>query len=278
MTSYPFISRQMPAAEYHARPETSNSQLKKLAITPADYKWAKENQLQSTDALEFGHVFHTLLLEPQLLDQQCVEYPDRRAGKVWEAFKAKHAGKTILRSNGDHSMAQARGMADSLLQHPWGRKLFLGQAEREISLFWQDKDTGIPCRGRLDLIKHGKRPVLVDLKTDIDPSPQGFWKKIRNFDYHVQAAFYYDGYFAATGVEPAAFVFGMVRKSAPHLCAFYEVSDALLEAGRQVYKNRLALLKKCQEADSWPGYAAEPVVLETPNYINYFLEDQINGI
>ena len=268
---YPRHEINLDATEYHQRPEISNSMLKWIAKSPAHFHHHLGAHVAPTKAMEIGTVYHTLLLEPQLIDSMVVVNDDSRNSTKFKEFKAANTDKVILK---EVEYTQLRDMAKSLLRTDWGKTLFTGEAKRELSLFWQDEDTGTACRCRIDLIKMGNKPVLVDLKTTCDASEEGFWKSIRNYDYHVQAAFYFDAYKAVFGVEPHSFVFAMTEKTAPYVTAFYIVGNPIIEAGRAIYKKRLGIVKQCHESGVWQGYADTPTEPTPPQYITYFLEEQ----
>lgn len=61
----PGIYPDMPAAEYHAAPAASKSDLDKIARSPAHYRAYKENPPEQTKAMALGTAFHTLVLEPE---------------------------------------------------------------------------------------------------------------------------------------------------------------------------------------------------------------------
>jgi hypothetical protein len=49
-------------------------------------------------AFDIGTYFHTAILEPHLLQKDCVVFKGIRRGKVWDKFKEDHKGKAIITS------------------------------------------------------------------------------------------------------------------------------------------------------------------------------------
>jgi exodeoxyribonuclease VIII len=106
--------------------------------------------------------------------------------------------------------------------------------------------------------------ILVDLKTCVDASPAGFAKSIVNWRYQVQAAFYSDGWEAATGQKVHAFVFAAVEKEWPYAAAAYMLTDEDLTQGRLAYRRNLRTYAACTASGEWPGYSTDIQLLNLP--------------
>jgi exodeoxyribonuclease VIII len=85
-----------------------------------------------------------------------------------------------------------------------------------------------------------------------------------NFRYHVQAAFYADGYKEVTGQECPTFLFVAQEKKPPYLSAVYMVDEAMIQAGRRAYQEDLATYKSCRETGNWFGISSKPITLTLP--------------
>jgi len=120
----------------------------------------------------------------------------------------------------------------------------------------------VACKGRLDAV--GPEGI-VDLKTARDGSPTGFAREVIRLEYHVQAAWYVDGYREMTGRElPWAWV--VVEVAAPHVVQVYRADEETLNLGRARYRELLDLLHVCQRDNFWPGYAATEMPLQLPRW------------
>jgi len=208
------------------------------------------------------------VLEYELFKQTYSVLPelDRRtkAGKeAFEAFLEQNANKAFL-SASDYK--QCLDLAASVLRHSKASKLFdTGKAEQTIT--WDDETNGAPCKARPDFVTERMGSTfIVDLKTTEDASPRAFSRSAYKYRYHVQAAFYLDGYAQATGITPEAFIFVAVEKTPPYLVACYVYGPEELNLARATYKQNLETYLECLNSNSWPGYAEIINPLELPNF------------
>ena len=256
----------MSNAEYHALPSISKSGLDLIHRAPALYKWRRENPQEPTPAMRLGTLTHTAVLEPEKLAASIIATPkiDRRtsAGKAaWESFLIASEGKELVDPD---EMEKLAAICDAVRAHPAAAKALAGSPVIEQSIFWTDPTTGIDCRCRPDCVT--QQGVIVDLKTTRDASPDGFAKSVAQYRYHVQSAFYSDGYRAAFGQPPKGFAFIAVETEAPYLVAVYVASVDMIERGRLAYQSDLETLRECLAADTWPGYSSSPLTLDLPKW------------
>jgi len=251
--------------EYRANPALNWSSAKNYAMSPAHFLNAKENPLEQTPAMLVGSALHSLVLEgPVAFSHRYVRAPecDRRTkiGKeLWSQFVTENAGREVLTSE---QFAIVSNMHQSLAVHPVVTNLLRLCHHRESSVFWEDSETGIPCKCRLDGFsqEHG---IAFDLKTSDDASSSGFARTCAKFGYHGQAAFYLDGLQAA-GVPASQFVFIVIEKAPPYGIACFLADEDMLRTGRLRYQEYLHRHAECLAADNWPGYPEEIQPLSLP--------------
>jgi len=245
-------------AEYVARKGINATLLKQVRTSLLHYKWALENDRPDTPAMMLGRAVHTCVFEPDKFPLEYAVYKGaRRAGKDWDAFEAANAGRTILKVNEyDHCLA----IRDAVRSHPLV-KPYLREGKAEMSLTWKDEDFGFECKGRLDWATF----VLCDLKTARDVAVHRFASNSYGLGYHLQGAFYVDGYEAVTG-ERLPFVILAVESNPPHDVAVYRLDDDLVEAGRAEYKGALNLIRIAMKTGVWPGRYTEEQTLRLPKW------------
>jgi len=202
-------------ADYHHGDGISKSQLDDIAISMAVYQWRKsapEDELKK-EPLTFGTALHCLLLEPDEFDSRFIVSPEfnRRTniGKDEErAFLGRAAAlkKTVLSAEVWRKLGLMR---DSTLAHPSARWLLEQAGHAEASIYWRDRETDVLCRIRPDKFL-SSMPVIIDVKKVAEMAR--FPRHIAEFRYHVQDAFYREGFREHYGETPM-FVFIVVSES-----------------------------------------------------------------
>lgn len=246
---YPGISH----ADYHAMTEyINNSYLSRLAKVPALAKIPQKE----TPAMVFGRAFHSFLLEGRdSFDSAFVVMPEGLNLRTKEG-KAHMDG--LLASGkapiSHEDMKTIEDMAQAVLTHPFAIQL-LAEGESEMSVFWQDRETGLPCKCRPDRIPSGNKGVVVDLKTTADASERGFTSSVFRYGYARQAAMNLDGLNTVSNKEVDAFLCIAVEKEPPYRCEVYVLDDEVLDFGKQEYHRLLRLEQECREKNLYPHYA-----------------------
>lgn len=278
MMATPAMILSMPAEQYHAHPAISKTGLDKVAQSPRHYRWYKDNDTLDTKALVFGRAFHTMLLEPELIDRQVVIKPEKYQTKEEcgrtikeqkEEFEALHAGKAIISKD---DLETAKSMAASIRDTASARFLLKGAGKIEPSLFWQDGETGVDCRARFDWLRDDG--LIIDLKTTRCAKPEEFVKHAYSYRYHVQAAFYMEAYRAVTGNEAQGFAFIAVEKEPPYCACVFIADNAFIELGEIEYRKDIAAYADCLKSNQWPGYPDEKMV---PLALPYWVEKKLNN-
>ena len=126
-------------------------------------------------------------VKAELIQQLLLVAPQ---AQIWDEMVRRHAeihdGKIMLDAGLIEQIEIAAGRIED---HP-----SLGRAFRdgypEVSVFWVDEETGVPCKSRFDYLKPR---AIVDLKTfalrDVLPE-KAIVQAVARYKYHLQAAFY----------------------------------------------------------------------------------------
>ncbi|QGY29800.1 PD-(D/E)XK nuclease-like domain-containing protein [Pantoea cypripedii] len=244
--------------DYHSGPGISKSQLDDIAINPAIFQWRKDapEDEEKKDALNMGTALHCLLLEPDEFDKRFIVAPEfnRRTneGKASEKTffeDCSGMGMTVMDAEQGRKLKLMRASA---LAHPAARWLLEAEGHCEASIFWNDVDTGELCRIRPDKFLSGQ-PVVVDVKKVADMSR--FARHVEEFRYHVQDAYYREGFSHQFGEYPL-FVFIAVSESID--CGRYPVrtfqlTEEDVSVGDALFRRDLAVYHECRQSGNWGG-------------------------
>lgn len=260
------VIHDMPPEEYHAAVAMSSSGLRHMAKSPAHFFGMQLDPNRPppnpTPAMEAGTLFHTALFEPEKFDERYIVKPEKidmrtKEGKAWSV--AAGTRNPITEDDFRRSVTQAR----RIRALPEVGAL-LSEGVGEASAFWVDKLTGEWCKCRPDWVSPaGDGVILLDGKTSKDASQNGFSRAIWNWRYDLQAAWYSEGYEAATGKPVHGFVFAVTESDWPHASAAYILDDVVLEAARRECRRLLDQYAECRRSESWPGYpeTIQPITL-----------------
>ncbi|MDM5264770.1 PD-(D/E)XK nuclease-like domain-containing protein [Sulfurovum sp. XTW-4] len=260
----------IPNNDYHAdRSHLSASTIKTILKNPYEYLNPVE---KSNDSLLLGNVVHKLVLEPETFNEEFAVMPvcDRRT----KAGKEIHAN-FIEESNGKECVTQemydqALEMSKAISEQKEIKELLLSNGLPERSIFSEIDGIKVKCRPdyyREDL------GLIVDLKTTVDSSPDGFVRQVASYGYFIQAAFYLD-VLKSVGLPANKFIFVAVSKTEPYMVGVYELTEQDIELGRDMYKKAFEIYR---DIDSYkkPVYLSqEKEIVQTlvlPNYVYYKL-------
>ncbi|QKQ46792.1 PD-(D/E)XK nuclease-like domain-containing protein [Achromobacter denitrificans] len=271
---------------YHGGAGISKTGLDHVARSPALYHAlhldpARPPEKERAGQLE-GQLAHCAILEPGEFAKRYAVLPadaPRRpteaqwnakkpspesveAMEWWAAWNKSSAGRTII----THAQREtALRQAESVRRLPDVAEA-LDAGRPEVSAYWIDPDTGVLCRCRPDWVHPAGDDgvILLDVKTYSDASPAEFARQIARKRYHVQDAFYSDGFARASGKDVLAFVFVAVETEWPYAASAVMLDDVSREAGRALYRRDLDTYARCAAANEWPGYSTSIETVSLP--------------
>ncbi|MDD2966640.1 MAG: PD-(D/E)XK nuclease-like domain-containing protein [Desulfovibrionaceae bacterium] len=254
---------------YHAVKALSNSGIGKMLECPAIFKaWQDGGLDEKTKALDLGHLFHSLVLEPETVGKySLLKYQgNTKAGKE-ERKEAEEQGKiTVSAKDWD----AACSMRDALLKKPFA-KLFFSQKslQTEQSLYWEETVNGVsvPCKLRLDAMANIPRLgiIPVDLKSSLSANPEELPKKIYDYGYHRQAAWYLHG-LQQVGIHSQVFVFFFCEKDFPYLVTPITLKQDAIEYGWQQCQAMLESYAQCVQDNYFPCYSNDIIEIDLPHW------------
>ena len=267
----------MPEAEYHADPVPGGSLSAsgaKLLLPPSCPARVRSDQLfppPPKDTFEFGTAAHRLVLGagPEIV---IVDAPDWRTRAAKEARDAARFEGHVPLLPADAFIVES--MAVAIRAHPLaGALLDPERGKAEQSLFWQDDETGVWRRARLDFLRDR---IIVDYKTCDRADRESIRKAVANYGYHIQDAQYRDGVRALGIDDDPAFLFVFQEKTPPYLVNVVQLDDDAVAAGRERMRLACEIFRDCTESGCWPGYSditRDPDVISLPPWAARPMED-----
>ena len=264
---------EMSIKDYHQNDALGSSDIRAwINGCPAKWLHRKENRV-ATDSMNFGQLVHTMVLEPEKLEEEFVISP-------YDSFRTKEARewkKEMLAKGIDIIDSKLLTKADLITkkinEHTGAKKLLSGIGQNEQSYFWTDEKTGLKLKFRPDRLQ---KMSIIDLKTTQDASPKGFLRAIEKYSYWIQAGFYVKGFKAEFGFMPDDFLIIAVETSYPFEVAVYEIPKTDILLGIEVVDKALRQIKEAQENNEYLGYNGknEKTILEISNWTRSKYENE----
>lgn len=234
--------------QYHAdRTHLSSSMLKLLLTDRQRFyeKWILNMpESESKPAFEEGTVTHSLILEPDKVNEEYAFYEGlRRAGKHYEDFVQANPGKKVILAS---TRLRAEKHKAALERRPEALSLFQNGAAEE-NMF--GTLMGVPVKARADYINVAEG-ILIDLKTSALPSDVDIFKgTVQDYMYDLSAALYCKIAEQAHG-KPFTFYWVVISKldNEAHV---YRMSPQTYQKGTELVHSALIQYKQGKESGNW---------------------------
>lgn len=259
----------LPEPVYRKAEGLNHSLLKHMRPTPAHYLHAKENPREPSWEMKVGTLVHASLLEPEkplpgiAIRPKQAGFASSKEGKAWKAA-ALDRGDIILGEDAYESLTRC---IESCKSNERLRDV-CENADTEVSLFAMTTRgmSSVMRKGRIDIVP-SKYACLCDIKVVDDASPDAWQKKMLDFEYPAQAAWYlrlWNDVHKLSGNDAlSVFMFHVVERATGFI-AHYAVHPAALQWGEE--RNEADLLKylHCRDSQSWPAYNQDGVIANLP--------------
>ena len=268
----------LPESEYHADRDS-------LSASGAKILLGKRPSAVDSEAITFGRLVHTVILEPHKLDTYAVLNADLigvkkdgskadnpRNTAAWKdaVFKAKRDGLTIIDGP---TLDRAQAMAAAIQAHPEAGRLLAQATAHEVSAY-AAHPTGAPVRARFDLVGPG---FIGDIKTCRDADPENFGRVVNGLMYHVSAANYLD-IARANGLQVERFDLICVEKEptpgGDYRVAVMEIHADAIDKGRELMTEACERWLALGKRIDLPHYGDGRHVVDLPGWA-YFEDDEL---
>lgn len=256
-------------------------------VSPKLLKWRMDRPEVESPAMKLGTALHCAVFEPAEFPKRWV-VAGRCAASVkstglpcgsqgslfdgidWYCKVRGHATPTASEKVEGveivtlEQLEVVRAAAAAIADHKVASRILSGGLP-EHELEWQNPETGILCRGRLDYLKPRE---VVDLKSTVEETLWGIRRKCATMAYHAQLAWYHDGAIAAGRLQPDAQLPALVAVQTvePYDVAVFRMNKADYEAGQICYRDLLLKFRDCQITDDWYGIARDVQPMNLPDW------------
>ena len=163
---------------YLGKNALSSSSIKLLLDSAKTYLYVTKYGQKETQPLRDGHLFHTMILEPEKINDIVFVDVQSKVSKAYKEAKKFHDQVFTMKEKND-----AERLCDALLRNETALSL-LNSSQFEIPMIGDIN--GYPFRGKADILKDNGG--LVDLKTTIDV--KNFFKSAEAYRYYNQVYIY----------------------------------------------------------------------------------------
>lgn len=273
----PFQVDRLSNEAYHAVPAINKSRLSLFRESRRMYEakfvhGIEPRKKREAPELSLGSLTHAAVLTPEdlpgfeVIPADVLTQNGQRRGKKWETYKADCEERGV-----EPVTEEIAETAKEIQQAVLSVAPFLRNqgVQREVSIFWVDDATGLPCKCRPDALYVADEAItILDLKTAADVTPRGFEKAMGSWEYWLQAVHYTEGVRALYGDNrDVYFVFIAVRSDLPYLCRMYAVDDEAWEYATKEYLHAMDELGYCHRSGDWSD-ADEAGVLALRPYVS----------
>lgn len=234
------------------------------------HRWVSGFEKKRTDALSYGQMIDCYMLDRDRFDDAFIVRPDTYENDKGEIKKWNNNSNTCRAWNAETlksgmgiiseaDLKTCNDAKESLMQDSI-IKSFIESSDKQVMIVaeWKD-ELGIivPLKCLIDLVPR-EGQYLGDLKTCRTAANSTWAREIYNYGYHVQAAFYVDMYYAATGEARDGFVHIIQENYPPYEPGRRLLSEEFIEMGQAIYKNALKNYCSCINHNNWTGYDNDP--------------------
>jgi hypothetical protein len=242
----------IPEPEYHALPGLSSTGIKKMLDAPAVFEQYQREGEKPRTVFDVGSAAHAKILG---VGAGVIAYPDehltpsgnvstKKAVTEWAA-EQRTAGLIPVAPD---QIAAVDAMAEAVLDHTDAR-ILLTHGQPEVSIIWDDPETGARCRGRIDYVRDNG--LLVDLKTADGARPWNWAYKAEDHGYFEQRVHYGNGWEVLTG-SAARFLTVVVDKKQPHLVFVAEYDEPTCDKAAENVQHAIDAYAKGIASGDWP--------------------------
>ncbi len=243
---------EMNMEQLMARP-LSYSSLKQFSKSPKHFIEYRTKPFAPSEAMILGSAFEDLVFNEENFDKKYQVFVKAKGdGSVAinrDAYdKATQAGITLLT---EEMMKKLEAMKESLLSTDYVRPYIDNVKAKQVRLRWNDKKTGLPFLGYVDLqCEVYDEMFALDLKTTNNGDPEMFPKQAYNLQYNLQWATYAEGYHKMKFKFPY-FAYLAVENVDPFNVSLFFIESKTMEESRDEWRATVDAFKYCMDKEQF---------------------------
>jgi hypothetical protein len=232
----------MDVAEPYEKQPVRIGRLKLMALSPAHFRHAEENE---STAMTVGTALHQhyLLKTPVTV---CPMRRDERT-KAYQEWSKEHSGELVL---SETEARHVRGMAEALDTDRYANDLLVGKIEETRHWEWM----GRACRGTHDA---DAAHAITELKTSRCSQPDWFWRDASKRGYDTQLVWYEQG--IPPIIRNRELWIVAVESKPPYAVTCHRMTNQRREQAARQIRIWFERLLQCEQASHWPAYTEAPV-------------------
>lgn len=245
----------------------SRSDLMEFFHCPA--RWVRGYEKKETSAKDYGSMIDSYILDNEAFENKHtvrpkeyysekddVDKPWNMNAKFCKDWMALQGDKIVIAEDDIDKCEAALKSAerDSIVNY------ILENSKKQVMItgMWVDKSgICVPLKSLLDIVPERDSDYgqyLGDFKTCRSAAVAKWPREIWQYGYHIQAAFYGDMHYAATGETRDGFVHILQESYEPYEVGRRLLSEEFIELGRGIYQSALSKYCECLKSGIWTGY------------------------
>ena len=201
--------------EYLKQAAMSSSMASKLQRSVKEYVYSLRYSEPKSQALIDGGLFHTMMLEPQKIENYTFIEVESKNTKAYKLANEQHSDVYTAKER-----REAERLVDAVNRCEQAKSLLIN-ADYEVPMI--DYINGMPFRAKADVLR--KDGTIIDLKTSLDV--HNFHISARKYGYHRQAYIYC----TLWGLPHTAFKFLVIDKKSLDI-GIFDCSQEFFDLGK----------------------------------------------
>lgn len=211
----PGIYRDIDFRDYQSIPAVNASALKVLTDGGSIRDmgiWMAQGGQDATDAMRMGTLLDEAVIERKKIHQKIIIKPKMGKGEgAKKEYQARMAAANDLAARTGRvvvdgvKVTHLKNQIDSLFNRCHEDEhdiVFDPDADRQLTIVWEEPETGLLCKGRLDLF-HGDTLWITDLKSSKSVKDFGIRSAMLKYGYHLSISWYVRGMEILLGEDAA---------------------------------------------------------------------------